>query len=41
MAFAYMNVHAELSLYSQLSPCGNPAITDIQCEQKVNLGNLN
>jgi len=41
MAFADMNVQAELSrLYSQLSPCGHPAITDIQCGQQVNLDNI-
>ena len=41
MAFADMNVQAQLSLYSQLSPCGHPAITDIQYGQQLILGNIN
>ena len=41
MAFADMNVQAELSLYSQLSPCGHPAMMDIQYGQQLNLGNIN
>ena len=30
-----MNVQAQLSLYSQLSPCGHPAMTDIQYGQQL------
>ena len=35
-----MNVQAQLSLYSQLSPCGHPAMTDIQYGQQLILGNI-